>query len=835
MQIMRRFITGTIVILCVIVAPVSPSWGNDPLAITSAEFDVPLDRYLEFLKDSEKKYSLDDVIFNTISEEFVNLLADYPIFTFSSAAYWIRFRVNNNLPTELEWFLEISNPQLNSINLYVLDENYELASERVAGDRFPFRQREILHRNFVFRLIEKPMDRHIYILRVQTESLLNLSLTARSSVMFAEKNYRDLVALGVYFGAMLVMIVYNLFIYFSLRDRSYLFYVLYYSVYTLFHFSMSGLAFQYFWPGSPRWAAINLPLLLLVCVILLIQFTRTYLEIKQNYPELDRILDLLTYSSLICLPMAFIVSHSILLRLVITLMFITAVIITASLVKMLRKGFRPARFYLVSWIFVCTGTAIYILRSFSVIPMDFMTMMSFQAASLIEVVTITLGLADRINFMKIQSENLNIELEGIIDRRTEELNEALVNMKKKDKVIQKELDLARHIQEGILPKTPYTGRGIRIDSYYRAMGKVSGDFFDIFPMSNGYLGVIIGDVSGHGMPAAFITAMAKINFSEAAQNKLFPSEIFRAVNSNLVNIIKTDDFLTAFYVVISPSFEIFYGNASHQMPMLLRSKDLSVERLDTNGLFLGALPEANSMFVDGRDQLSYGDRLFLFTDGMTEARNRSGETFGDERLQRLLIETCYLKFDNARQRIVNEWKEFTRGTEQLDDVCFVLIEVDPGYRMLVTYREDGFQHLIRNRPAEAIQLLNKALEIDRNDDKTHLYLGECHLKSKNYLKAVEHLSRYLTNNEIDANVWFHLAQAYFNLGDYVMANKTALKAAQIRNESTDVLIISGLSLRDLGQHDEAEKIWKRLLSIEPENQLALFELENISNIKKSKH
>ncbi len=803
-----------------------------PLIINEQVDELPLNPYLEILKESKERFSIDDFKKKEISDLFASSRDLYPPFAFSSAAHWFRFRVKNRMKSDYNWFLEISNPMLNNIQIYLLDGKGRITGREKSGGDYPFSQKKISHRNYVFNFTEKAGKEQVYYIRIQTKYFVNPSFTLYSDEAFHKVNDREQVALGIYFGALLVMIIYNLFIFFSLWDRSYLYYVLYYSVSLLFNLSLTGLAFRYLWPESTWWVTKSFPVYIFMLMILGIQFSRSYLELPRLIPEHDNIFKGIILISGILIPLSFFTDFPFILRIGISLMVITIALVFIAIYRIMNRRFRPARFLFFSLGFLCTGTLIYALKSFSVIPDNFFFRAAYQAASLLEVVTITLGLADRINFKKKESENMRMNLENLVNRRTDELNTALKKMERKDKELQIELGLAANIQDGILPPMPYSVRGININAFLSAMGKVSGDFYDIFQMNGGYLGVLAADVSGHGMPAAFITAMAKINFSEAIQNNLFPADIFRQVNSRLVDVIKTDDFLTAFFLVISPSYEIFYCNGSFLHPMLLRKDDLTIEKLDTNGLFLGSLLKANQMYEDGRDQLNYGDRILLFSDGIIESRNIHNEPFGEERLKDLFIRTGELSLSDVRKKIIDDWRNFTKDRDQVDDVSFVIIEIDPIYENLTKYRDEGFKLLALGNVKEAIELLKLAVEIDSDDEKSHLYLGESYLKDRNYLKAVEHLNIYLKNNVIDANVWFHLAQAYFNLGNYVMANETALKAAQIRSDSADVLVLSGLSLRDLGHHREAKKVWERLLILEPNNQLALMELDMINSIEK---
>jgi sigma-B regulation protein RsbU (phosphoserine phosphatase) len=462
-------------------------------------------------------------------------------------------------------------------------------------------------------------------------------------------------------------------------------------------------------------------------------------------------------------------------------------------------------------------------------PDVFVTRWMLQIASLVQVILLSLALADKIKYMTEKMGVLNESLETKVQERTQELNSTLMSMKKKDTEVQKEFHLAGDIQQGILPKTPFYIEGIRIVAYYKSMGPVGGDFYDIFQMKGGYVGIVVADASGHGMPAAFITALAKISFAEAIQTSLFPADIFRHVNNDLIKAIKTDDFVTAFFVVISPTYDVFYSNASHQMAMVLRKDSLSIEKWDTNGLFMGYSKDANGMYEDGQNKLNYGDRLVLYTDGIPGITNIKGESFGENRLERLLIETAELQLEEARDRIIEECLEFAEGTQQPDDMTLVVIEIDPAYRELIEYREQGFKLMWRQHYGDAIGLLEKALAINEADEKSHLFLGECYIKNGDYGKAVLHLQRYLVNNEFDANVWYNLAWAYYCLDEYADTLKYATRASSLKGNFIDALMLCALSMKKMRDVNGARKMFEKILALDPDNEMAEKELKEISH------
>ena len=381
------------------------------------------------------------------------------------------------------------------------------------------------------------------------------------------------------------------------------------------------MAFQYLWPDFPWWAKQSIPFWVFLSAIFAIQFLRYFLDTMHYVPTIDRVLKATILLFAAVMPVSFFADYTVTIIALIAMVMMMAIFLYVVSVKVLMLGNRAARMYIITWAAFWVGTLVFSLKLFGIIPDTFVTRWMLQISSLVQVILLSLALADKINFMTEKMETANENLEGKVQERTRELNRTLRIMERKDNEIQREFDLAGDIQHGLLPQTPYYHEGVKVVAYYRLMGKVGGDFYDIFQMKGGYLGVLIADVSGHGMPAAFITALAKISFAEAIQTSLFPADIFRHVNNELVKAIKTDDFVTAFFVVISPTCDVFYCNASHQMALVLRKDMMSIETWDTNGLFMGYSLDSNDMYEDGQNQLGYGDRILLYTDGIVSAVN----------------------------------------------------------------------------------------------------------------------------------------------------------------------------------------------------------------------
>jgi tetratricopeptide (TPR) repeat protein len=162
-------------------------------------------------------------------------------------------------------------------------------------------------------------------------------------------------------------------------------------------------------------------------------------------------------------------------------------------------------------------------------------------------------------------------------------------------------------------------------------------------------------------------------------------------------------------------------------------------------------------------------------------------------------------------------------------MTLVMIEIDPAYRELIEYRDQGFKLMWRQRYREAIGLLEKALAINETDEKSHLFIGECYMKNGDYGKAVLHLQQYLVNNEFDANVWYNLAWAYYCLDDYTGTLKYATRASSLKGNFIDAMMLCALSMRKMGDTNGARRMFEKILAADPDNEMADKELREIGN------
>lgn len=242
-------------------------------------------------------------------------------------------------------------------------------------------------------------------------------------------------------------------------------------------------------------------------------------------------------------------------------------------------------------------------------------------------------------------------------------------IKTRDDVMQHELMIAQHIQKSIFPKgeNPHP-----MALEYKPLFAVSGDFYDVFQFSDGSTGYLICDASGHGVPAALLTMMAKSAFSTFTQSHTDPGEIMGHVNKHLATSLEmTGQYLTALLIRVAKD-EIHYCNATHPEPIVHAG---GTERLKSNGFYVGMMTDAPFEFETATFKRKPGTKLVLYTDGISEGKNAAGKLFGTQRITEIVTEHGAKSVAEIKDLILRELDAFTGGAHADDDVTLMVLEV----------------------------------------------------------------------------------------------------------------------------------------------------------------
>ncbi|NLW31695.1 MAG: SpoIIE family protein phosphatase [Fibrobacter sp.] len=277
-------------------------------------------------------------------------------------------------------------------------------------------------------------------------------------------------------------------------------------------------------------------------------------------------------------------------------------------------------------------------------------------------------------------KNNRYSLIDLLEIKEQELENTKQKLEQIRYKIKEEMDLAKQIQESLIPRELPETANLKTSAVYIPADKIGGDLYDIIVTQRQKIAVLIFDVSGHGIPAALIAAMAKMLFAHYIEKFESPSEVFCEVNKKICHFVKTEQYLTAFLCLIDPvKNSMVYSRAGHVAPLLFESKNRQIARLDSKGFFVGhtaLLPIVE--YKDETVSLNAGDKILLYTDGVTEGCNSQGNLYGIKRLEQIFMQIAKETPQNVLDSITADHQVFRDGASLRDDFTMLCIEVgDP--------------------------------------------------------------------------------------------------------------------------------------------------------------
>lgn len=381
-----------------------------PLLANAVEFDeftqsLPLGRSLQVFEDADGQASIAQVRAQAAAGNFqahdkATLNAGY-----SRSVFWLKIDLQyrpTNPAAQRTWLLELAYPPLDHLDLYLPDARGDYQKVWQTGDALPFASREIRQNNYLFNLDFTPGQTQTVYLRLQSQGSIQAPVTLWSSTAYLEEQPVRLYVLGLIYGVLLGMLIYNLFIYLSVRDTSYLYYIFYIASFGLYQLSVNGAAVQYFWPDNPWWANAATPFFIGCAGLFGSQFARSFLQTSTHSRWLDRLLLALVAFSALVVGLSLMTSYALALRLATALALTFTVVIFAAGIFAWLRGLRVARYFIIAWSAFLLGGIINTMMVLGYLPNVFLTMYSSQIGSAIEVALLSLALADRINAMREQ-------------------------------------------------------------------------------------------------------------------------------------------------------------------------------------------------------------------------------------------------------------------------------------------------------------------------------------------------------------------------------------------------------------------------------------------------
>ncbi len=412
--------------LFVVVFSFAAQIHNALAEVESARFSVELeslssgqklDNIIFYLEDKHSEYTLDKIL-NTPVDNWQKFDDSSLSFGYTDSTYWFRLTINNSSAVGQDRVIELAYPVLDYVDVYQRHNNGEWQLTEM-GDKHSFTKRKFQHRFFLVPLELESQSVLDLVFRVKTSS--SMQLPAKIWIMEDLHSYEQhlLLAMGVYYGIMMVMVLYNFFIFFAVREKDYLYYVIYVAFLALFLGSLQGLNFQYLWPNATSWNDTSIVVFLGLAILFGMLFTFNFLKInklpliKKMRFSLASILMIIIFSNVY-------VSYHHTIRMLIIMAIFCVILALVIGVHRWIQGHTSARYYVIAWSTILAGGIIMALNKFDVISRTFLTENVVQIGSAVEVILLSFALADRLNQEK--RERLNAQIKALENEKLARLS-----------------------------------------------------------------------------------------------------------------------------------------------------------------------------------------------------------------------------------------------------------------------------------------------------------------------------------------------------------------------------------------------------------------------------
>jgi serine phosphatase RsbU (regulator of sigma subunit) len=568
-----------------------------------------LGSFLSVHEDPEGSSSITDIVQDSTS--FRAVKGTIPLYSFSSSAYWFRLTLHNPDLHEKQLFLQIGCAWLDSITLYrpMGDQGW---SREEMGDTLPYDERRIRSVLPTFALTVPARTQQVFYLRVQTSDAFIMPIFLRSQLAHHEHESLKEYMSGVLFGLIGVMCLFNLIVYIFSRDLAYLLYAVNLMAWFSLFFTLDGYAFAWLWPRSSWWTNLAYVYSILMSTIWGTLFAKEFLRTKEKIPRIDRVINiwLLTQLFLVLLSPLIPYSLALILACVSTVFFCMGVPATALLV--MRRGFRPARYYFCSWIFPACAAFYYLAIIFGVFSANGSNIYSLHLGIALEVILLSVALGDRMRQLTEERQDL-----------------------------QQGLEVARVVQESFLLKDILSHQ-VELDFIYRPSEALGGDWFACIERDDQQrLYVCFGDVTGHGIATSLITGSAAGSFQTAVLALPGPLDLEKAaltlaqqLNETILRLgARQDTMMTCALLVIDlVNLDCLYLNAGH-VNIFVKTAN-SVHPYLRRGSVLGFSREPQ--FHPLHLHLCPDDILILYSDGLVENQSRRIQKLTPRRLIQII-------------------------------------------------------------------------------------------------------------------------------------------------------------------------------------------------------
>ena len=379
-------------------------------------------KHIGYYEDTRGVLSFDDVK----KLPFAPLNRPVPNFGFTSSVYWFKTKLRpEDKALEHQWWLRVSYALLDHIDVYIQNSEGVLIKHSRSGEKEPLQNRELMQRNFLFHIpLETTQEISVFV-RVKTDSAMQVPMALLTSEELIETQEAPLLWMGLYYGIFIIIVFYNAALYFQVKEQNYLVYLLFVCSFIMWQLSLDGIGVEYFWPDTAWMIEHGTVFWIAMASLFALLFGRSFLHTKEHLPFIDKTLKAVIAFAAITAVAAVFMPYKYVVPIDAALAVIAPFLLLVSGLMMMKKSYRPVKFFIASWSVFLIGSIIFALNKFNIIPGYMVIKNAQQIGSALEMILLSWALTDRVRLYQQEYVGKLNALNVTLKEKVEEgLNEA---------------------------------------------------------------------------------------------------------------------------------------------------------------------------------------------------------------------------------------------------------------------------------------------------------------------------------------------------------------------------------------------------------------------------
>jgi serine phosphatase RsbU (regulator of sigma subunit) len=606
-------------------------------------------------------------------------------FGYTHSTYWVKFHIKNMQPQINDWLFEIDYELLDSIDFFYLDQENKWKSKPF-GDMYPFGQREWDCRTFIIPLELPDTSTKTYYLRFKTMGTMQFPMNISREKSFLRTLLLSETYYGIFFGIMFLLIIYNTFVYFSLKDISYFHYIILIISTTILVAFLSGHVFQYVLKNSMWLNNKLLPSSIALSEFCIISFTRSFLNPKKYYPKLDKVLIYFLIGSSILIFLPFFTNYHFIVQVSAYTAQLCILVSLLSGIICLIKGNKAALLFILAFTLFLIGALAVSYIAIGLIGENPISSHGMELGVMLNGVFLSLALINNYKISKIEKEKAQKEiiqmrqkateiLEQKVKERTTEIQDKNEELSQQKIEITDSIHYASRIQSALLP--PVEDMDRLLPSYFilnKPRDIVSGDYYWVSHKDNKVV-VAVADCTGHGVPGAFmsILGIAFLNEIISKTEVISADKILNELREHLIKSLHQtgrkdetrDGMEMALCVVDFGTKKLQYSGAFRPL-YFIRNQELKEFKGDN--MPIGVYDDENP-FSNKELHFKEDDIIYMFSDGyVDQIGGPDRKTFRSRKFKQLLINIHHKPLLEQKEILDKEYEEWRHDIEQIDDI-----------------------------------------------------------------------------------------------------------------------------------------------------------------------